>query len=68
MKDINIIIKKIDIEGGLNSQVVIIRCFILKTKVMKETQEGVEDQRKESAINSQNGDINDMDSDLVKDK
>ena len=56
------------LKGGLYSQVVMVHCSILKTKVTKENLVKDGDQKNKSDMNTQNKDENDMDGDLVKNK
>ena len=58
--------KQISLKGGLYSYVVMIWYSILKTNVAKEDLVKDKYQNNESEINTQNEDINNMDSDLVK--
>ena len=59
---------KIALKGGLFSQVVMIQSSIQKTKLTEEASVEDEDPNNESEINTQNEDINDIDSPSVKDK
>ena len=58
--------KQISLKGGLYLYVVMIWYSILKTNVAKEDLVKDKYQNNESEINTQNEDINNMDSDLVK--
>ena len=66
--EINNNIKEIDLEVILYLQVVMIRRYIMNTKVIKEAFVEDKDQKNESATNYQNEDENYMDSALFKDK